>query len=412
MSTFTSRPSDATVALLWGDRWWISGCPEPLVFGSTDRATAALIGYFEDHGRPARLRLLFQSSSFASVAIECPNGNRATLQAALQHEYPALADQMHAWSYEPIFGGRTLLHFEREPVLLGLVEALQNHGLSVEGAWPLATVLNLLPDDWPETGALTAIAVADGLSAIFKHTPAGAREVETASGDQAAELVATTVQRIHEREDTSLYLASLDHAGARLCDQVTQLECPGRSDLQWGDVARAAQTLSLKNPNQLLPTESRLSAARIVTGATAVAFVGALLLGALLAKETIAQHNVALREGAIIQRLRTEVASLRKNETEIRQLQTQLAATKPGRIACAALMQAITRNLPEQVVLTALHADRDGFRLSGGVSGAGLTTKSWDSWVDQLKVAGLAWELVPSAATAPTADFTLKGVWR
>lgn len=412
MSTFTSRPSDATVALLWGNRWWISGCPEPLVFGSTDRAADTLIGHFEEHGRPARLRLLFQSSSFASVAVECPNGNRTTLQAALQHEYPALADQMHAWSFEPIFGGRTLLHFEREPVLLGLVEALRQHGLALEGAWPLATVLNLLPDDWPETGALTSIAVADGLSTIFKHTPAGVREVETASGDQAAELVATTVQRIHEREDAALYLASFDQAGARLSDQMAQLDCPGRLDLEWSDVARAAQTLSLKHPNQLLPIESRLSAMRIVTGATVVVFVGALVLGALLAQETIAQRNLALNEGAVVHRLRTEVVSLRKNETEIHQLQAQLGATKHGRVACAALMRAITRNLPEQVVLTAIHADRDGFRLSGGVSGAGLTVKSWDSWVDQLRAPALAWELASSAATTPTADFTLKGVWR
>jgi Tfp pilus assembly protein PilN len=400
------------VALLWGDRWWISGCPEPLVFGSTDRAADALIGHFEERGSPTRLRLLFQSPSFASVAVECPNGNRATLQAALQHEYPALADQMRAWSYEPIFGGRTLLHFEREPVLFGLVETLQKQRFAVEGAWPLASVLNLLPDDWPETGALTAIAVADGLSTIFKHTPAGVREMETAGGDQAAELVATTIQRVHEREDTALYLASFDQAGARLCEQLAPLECPGRSDLQWDDVARAAQTLSLKHPNQLLPTESRLSATRIATGATVVAFVGALVLGALLAQETIAQRNVARHQGVVVQRLRTEVASLRENEAEIRQLHAQLAAAKPSRVACAALMRAITRNLPEQVVLTALHADRDGFRLSGGISGAGLTAKSWDSWVDQLKVAGLAWELAPSAAAVPTADFNLKGVWR
>lgn len=412
MSTFTSPPSDPAVALLWGDRWWVSGCPEAIPFGQTNRAADALLNYFEAHGRPARLRLLFQSSSFVSVAIDCPNGNRATLQAALQHEHPALANQGCAWSYEPIFGGTTLLHFEPEPVLLGLVAALRQHDLVIEGAWPLASALNLLPDDWPETGALTAIAVADGLTAIFKHTPAGARTMETASGDQAAELVASTVQRVHERDDTSLYLASFDEAGARLHEQVSHLEHSGCVDLSWDDVARRAQTLSAKHPNQLLPAENRLSPQCVVTGATAVALVAALVLGGLLAREVVTQRRVALQEGSVVQRLRTDIESLRRNEAEIRQLRTQLAAAGSGHLACAALMRAIARELPEQVVLTSLHADHDGFRLAGGVSATGLTTKGWETWVDQLKTPGMAWELASPEPMPPTADFTLRGVWR
>lgn len=407
-----SLPSDVTVALLWGDRWMVSGLPGPIVFGEIGRAAKTLLGHFGERGRPGRLRLLFQPPGLVSVAVDCPNGNRATLQAALQPEHPVVADPARAWSHEPIIGGTTLLHFERAPSLFGLVAELQARGVAVEGAWPLASALVLLPEESPDIVALTVVAVAGGQTLVVRYTPAGSREVETAGGEQAGVLLQSTMRRVREAGDCSLSLVTLDDAGARLREQFAQHEDAGNGHLHWEDLVGVARILPAAHPGQLLPRRARLDARRVVAGVSALALAAAGVFGFLTVRETAALRAAAAHEAVAVGRLRSEVAALRRNQAEVQQLRAELAAARPGRIACAALMRTVTRELPPQVVLTTLHADRDGFRVAGGVSGSGLTGKAWEHWLDQLKTPGVDWELVPPVPVPPAAEFTLKGVWR
>ncbi|WP_145928673.1 hypothetical protein OH491_01570 [Termitidicoccus mucosus] len=411
---FTSRPSDPTVALLWGDRWWIDGHPEPIVFGEPGHAFKVLLAHFAEHGKPAKLRLIYQPPSLVSVPVQCPNGSRATLQAALQAEYPSIAQAECAWSYEPIIGRRneTLLHYEPEPGLLPLVEALREQAVAVEGAWPFATALNLVPEDWPDTGALTVVAVADNQSAVFRHTSEGRREFQSATGVAAAELVATTVQQAFEREDAALYMVSFDEAGTRLTTQVAGAEPFGRADLTCRDVIRAALALSLTQPNQLLPAPMRLTGNRLVTGLTTVVLLAAGVLGAQFVRDTLAQRDHAEQQTTRIEQLRAEVASLRKNEIEIRQLQTQLAAfTSHGRIG-EKFLQSLVRRLPAQVVLTRVQANDNGFTLTGGISGPGLVEPDWRAWCETLQRGKPPRQFAEPAGTPPDSDFVMKGIWQ
>jgi hypothetical protein len=412
MSTFTSRPSDPAVALLWGDRWWISGRSEPVVFGPISRAADALRAVFAEAGRPPRLRIIYQPSFLTSVPVNCPNSSKSTVRAALQDEHPSLANVACAWGHEPIFGGSTLLHCETEPELFLLVRSLEDSGVPVEGVWPLATVLNLIPREWPDTGALTVAAAAAERALVFQHRPDGTREVHDAAGEESAALLAATVQHAFERDDATLYIVALDEAALRLSAQVAKLDRPGRTDLGWDDVVRAAGTLSLRQPNQLLPAPSRIGANRAVTGIAVAALVTAGVLGVQIARGQIAERQTAARRIEATKALRVEVAQLRDREAEVNELTAEVSALTPSRAACAALLRAIARSLPPQIVLTNLRTDRDGFTVAGGVSGPGLTEKDWKSWIDSLQPPGGAWQLAGPAAVMPAADFALKGVWR
>ena len=254
MSTSTSRQFDPRVALLWGDRWWIEDHNEPVEFGDIARAAEALVTHFAPAERPLRLRLIYQPGFLAAECMACPQGNRATLKLALGDAYPALASEDRAWGFEPIVGGRdrfaTLLYHETQPALYALVERLQAAGIEVESAWPLPSLLNLLPEDWPETGALTVVAVAANQTLVYRHTPEGRREVETAVGAPAQVLAFVTVRDTLAR-GTALYLATTIPATHRRA--VASARCAAGS-------ARALAAHGCSNPDAL-PEASRPVAA-------------------------------------------------------------------------------------------------------------------------------------------------------
>ena len=163
MSIFISRPSEPRTALLWGDRWWFAGTGASCEFSQLADAAEVLAEHFANEPKPVRLRLIFQPDALETVAVACPQGNRATLAAALAAEFPALANPAHAWSHEPVLPGggefSTLLHFETIPALRELATQLAIRGLAVDSAWPLATFLSALPDEWTESGAITVVAL-------------------------------------------------------------------------------------------------------------------------------------------------------------------------------------------------------------------------------------------------------------
>ena len=221
----------AKVALLWGDRWWIEGRDEPVLVADPARAAETLLTALGD-ARPARLRLLYQARSFVSIAATCPMAGRSTIRDALQEEHPALAREDCTWGYEPIAvgpqSGATLLHYETEPGLRALVSTLHAAGIAVEGAWPLASALNLVPADWPDTGALTVVAVADGQTFVYRHTSGGVREAHRVSGDGAATLASQIAREASERADTALHVVAFDAVGEHLAAHEGASDLRGR----------------------------------------------------------------------------------------------------------------------------------------------------------------------------------------
>jgi hypothetical protein len=83
---------------------------------------------------------------------------------------------------------------------------------------------------------------------------------------------------------------------------------------------------------------------------------------------------------------------------------------RPGAVACGALLRALPRELPPQIVLTRVRADDRTFTVEGGVASAGLTHAAWRAWQTAVGAETHPWRLAEAAM--PGAAFTLKGQWR
>lgn len=410
---FTSLQSDAKVALLWGDRWWLEGRDEPVTVAEPTRAADTLLAAFGDT-RPARLRLLYQPRAFVSIAATCPMAGRSTIRDALQEEHPALGREDCAWGYEPIAvgpqSGATLLHYETEPGLRALVSALHAAGIAVEGAWPLASALNLVPRDWPDTGALTVVALAEGQTFVYRHTPAGQREAQAISGDAAATLAAQTAREASERADTALHLVALDQTGRQLATTLIAIDDPGGKVVGWPRLIEAARTLAPHQPNQMLAASTWWATSRVVQSATVALLLASAVLGGEQAWRGRERQRLATAHAAEAAILSRDAAGLRANETEANRLREEIASLRPGPVACGALLRALPRELPSSIVLTRVRADERGFAVEGGVAGNPVAAAAWRNWQSALRAQTHPWTL-PEAAL-PAADFTLKGQWR
>lgn len=401
-----------TTVLLWGDRWWIEGRIMPAIFGELPRAASTLLAEFGD-SRPSRVRLIYQPSSLVATSVACPNGSRAILRAALGDEFPALTNDALAWGFEPIVGGQdrfaTVLYRETAPGLYPLVEALRTAGIEVEGVWPLSTLLNQAPEDWPDSGALTVLAVAAGQALVYRHTPEGLREVHSSAGPEAEAFVGATISTALARGTVALYVAALDEAGQQLAARFAPSDAALRF-VPWSRLVRAARSLSVRQPTQLLPPPALLHPNRLIAAAAVAALLATLALGALTAREALQRRMASTEHEQEGRRLRAAITRLQTNEREIARLRTEIASLTPARMACAELLRALARTRPPQVVLTRLHADQSEFSISGGIAGPGLTEPAWREWVTTSLATSSASKLA-AVPRVPSADFSLKGRW-
>lgn len=401
-----------TTVLLWGDRWWIEGRTTPAIFGDLSRAAETLLAEFGD-SRPSRVRLIYKPSSLVATSVVCPNGNRAILRAALGEEFPALTNDALAWGFEPIVGGRdryaTVLYREADPGLYPLVEALRTAGIEIEGVWPLPTLLNHVPDDWPDSGALTVLAIAAGQALVYCHTPEGTREVQGATGPETETLIGATISDALVRGTVALYVAALDEDGERLAARFASSDTSLRM-VPWSRLALVTRSLSVRQPTQLLPPPALLHPNRVTATATVAALLATFALGALTARDMMQRRVASAEHDHERRKLQNAITRLQANEREIAQLRAEIVTLTPSRMACAELLRALTRNRPPQVVFTRLQADQEGFVVTGGVAGTGLTETAWRDWVTASLAASPLWKFA-AVPPAPSADFSLKGRW-
>ncbi len=414
MSIFTSPPSDTLVALLWGDCWWTSESAEPILLRETSEATSTLLDSLDHQSASKRIRLIYQPDHLVSEAIECPNGNRSTLQSALQSDYPALADPKLAWSFEPINEGSntTLLHYETQPGLLTLIDELTASGFEVEGVWPLASVLNFVPVDWPETGALTVLAIAYQRTLVYRHTPAGIRQVNTSREDAAAKLAASSIQQAHNSDTTAFYFICLDTSGEVLEPQIAHWNPSERTTLKWPRLVEVTRSLPLTHSNQLIPPPARFTTFRVVNGATAAALILVAILAVQIGFKLLNQNEITALQRAEIEALRPEVEELQAREAEFKQLEAKLARFESSPTSYGKFLKSVGKQLPTSLVLTRLQIDATGFTLTGGVTDTNAVASDWSRWTDQLTFDSAPWRLSANIIEVPSTDFLVRGNWR
>ncbi len=403
-------PKSSRVALLWGDRWWIEGRTEPVVFSDIAQAAATLLAAFAGD-RPARLRLIHQPAFLAAESVNCPKGDRATLQAALGEQYPALFSEDRAWGFEPIVGGRehysTVLYHETQPGLYDVVRVLEDAGLEVEGAWPLATLLNLVPEEWPDSGALTVVAVADNQTLVYRHTPGGKREVQTMIGEEAGSVALEALRSTLARTDTALNVAALDSAGEQLLTKLPPLDVPRLRVASSGRLVAAAKTLPRRQPTQLLPVTALFNPSRALVAASLLIGLTAFGLAGEYAHAEWKRQRETATQAADLAAVQAEIAAKRQAQGELAAVRATAEAGAAAAPVFAPWLRSLGTRMPREVVLTRLRADREKFTVEGGVTHPPAEA-DWRAWLKSLAPAGGRWVLA-EVAGVPLADFRLSG---
>ena len=408
---FISRPSEPLTVLLWGDHWWFAGTGASVEFSDLEQAVEVLVARYADEPKPVRLRLVFQPDALETVAVACPQGDRATLAAALAEEFPSLRIPGCAWSHEPVvpMGGEfaTLLHFETQPGLLGLATRLAQRGLAVDSAWPLATFLHTLPGEGSEAGAVTVVALQAQRAVAYRHPADGVRTALLWHGESSVADVGAWLGDVLARHtEEAVLLVCADEKTASALGALVGVEgYPGVEQVTLHEALARTVLLPRYHPAQLLPRTSAVTAQRTLMAASVALLIAAGWSGGAYGHDFVARQVAVKDQQARLTALRGEVAQLRENAAEIAALRRSLDGGAVGP-PCGALLEKISTTLPAQVTLTSLRITGRSWALDGWVApGAGL--RAGEEWRTRLAPPGAPW----TAETKPGAGgfFSLTG---
>ena len=394
--------------LLWGDRWWLSDSPEPLPFAGFEEAARVLAAHLGL--KHAKLRLIYQPDTLATVATPCPKGSRTTLVAALAPSFPTLGTADHAWSHEPILAKgdsfATLLHFEREPRLEVLLAQLAAQGIAVETVWPLPTFLHALPDEWSESGAMTIVALSPDRVCGYRHSADGERSAPAWSGENAlAEFGAWLSDIFVRNPDEPILLVGDPDAAAALEPHAAPSERPNVKWLPLTEALARRVVLPRHHPAQLLAPMPVITLQRAVVAASLAFLALAGWSGAAYAHDILAWRTADADREIRKQALRTEVAHLQGNAAEITRLRETLSrvAVRPP---AGALLQKIAATTPREVACDTLSVTSGGFALNGHLAPS-APAGAGEAWRARLTDPGWTLDLKP----ARDGGFTLIGTF-
>jgi len=411
---YISRPSDPRTVLLWGDRWWFAGSGASCEFTNLTHAAEVLAAHFAGEPKPVRLRLVYQPDAFESVAVACPNGDRATLAVALAAEFPALANPGHAWSHEPVMadghGHSTVLHFETEPGLLTLALRLAQLGLAVDSAWPFATFLHALPEEWTDSGAVTVVALQAGRAVAYRHPSDGGRTAQTWHGDSTVAQVGQWLAGIfaEEAEEPVLLVTPDPETAGGLESYLAPEERPGLEFVRLADALGRRVVLPRYHPAQLLPRGSAITAQRAVIAASVALLLAAGWAGFVYGRDWRAVQAEAETRAARLVSLRSEVAHRRENASEITALRSLVEGGSAGP-PYGAFLQKISATLPPEIALASLRIAGRNIEL-GGWTAPTAPAGALERWRGRLAPPDAPW----TAAVRPGVGgaFTLTGAFR
>lgn len=408
---FTSRPSDPRTVLLWGERWWLPDRGPSAPIQNVAHAAELLAEFFAEEPKPVRLRLIYQPDTLESVAVACPQGTRPVVAACLAAEYPALAHPDRAWGHEPILptgdGFSTIIHFETEPQLLDLATRLARLGLAVDSAWPLATFLHALPDEWTDSGAVTVVAAQAGRAVVYHHPADATRAVHSWHGDSALTDAGQWLAAILAENpgEPVLLVCSDTEVSEALASFIGEGERPNLESLSLDEAIGRRVTLPRYHPAQLLPRPPTVTVQRLAVAASIALLCAAGWAGFTQGRDWLAVRTELDGRQARLGTLRAEAAHLGQNAAEIASLRS-LFEGGAGGAPCGALLRALSIQPPAEVVLTSLRIARKDFEVSGWVAPtapAGLLER----WRQAIAPAGSPWTV--SLHPSPNGAFTASG---
>lgn len=401
--------------LLWGNHWWLPHHKLPVPFTDLSLAADQLAAAWPDQSR--QIRIIYQPDEFATVPVACPNGNRHTLALALAEEHPVVRHPGHVWSYEPIVVSgesfATLLHYETEPALFGLVHRLREHKFAVKAVWPMATWLNALPPELSPSGAMTVCAIQPDRFCLYRHSADGNRAVRVGHDGDSLTAVSAHLSQLPNQAETEyiLFVTTDDTLVERLTEQIQldDKQIVGISLLH-NALAKPA-TLGTRHPAQLLPPVPMITAPKLISLVTLLCLLAALGMSASPLRALVsrfADHESIQQEK---QTLRTEIAQLKENEKKLLHWQSLADSQGADPLPWVQLLQSLTVDFPEEIVLTRLRADRSGFKIEGGVIEK-IADEEWSKWQQSLQLKDARWSWENDTAPPTQKAFTLKGQWQ
>ena len=411
---FISRPSEPRTVLLWGDRWWFAGTGVSAEFADLGGAVEVLVAHYANEPKPVRIRLIFQPDALETEPVACPQGDRATLAAALAGEFPSLCNPQCAWSHEHVLpmGGdfATLLHFETTPGLITLATELSRRGLAVESAWPMATFLHALPKEWSDSGAVTVVAVQAQRAVAYRHPADGVRSVPVWLGESAVAEVGEWLGELlaQSPEEPVLLVCADGETATALGSFVSAEGYPGVEQITLNEALARPGPFPRYHPAQLLPRTPLFTAQRFLLAASIAFLLAGVWMGTGIVRTSLAERAATRDQQARLTALRTEVAQLRENAAEISALRRSLEGGAAGP-PCGALLEAVATTVPASITLTSLRITGRTVAIEGWVA-PGTAPTAVEDWRSRLAPANAPWTVAAKAGAAGA--FTLNGGFR
>jgi hypothetical protein len=363
--------------------------------------------------KPTSLRLIYQPHDLLMHPVECPNAGRRAIQQALAHEHPAITTDVVAWAFQRLEptakGAQTLLSFERTPLLARFVTDLEKIKIRLDGAFPLMTLLELLPA-FESSGFAIGIAHTETTALVHCRDESGARSVHTFEGPGADSRTVSFIGQF--TEDTSRHPAlSVLYDPPHQWPFSSLTATTTVSPLALMDFLPEAARIPLKDPSNLLPASAIPSPNALAYLAAAACL--AVSLG-LIAKHELAQAD-ARSQAAVkeIQRaqLADDITQRRSTVTVMDRAARLTADVGHSPAGLAVLLRSFDEALPRELTLISLRQSAESFTIEGTAhAGIGDKEGPYFAFFDAMGEATRPWKITTKRpATLASADFSISG---
>lgn len=352
----------------------------------------------------AAIRIIYHPSSLDVHPVPCPPASRTRLRAVFASDYPALNLPQAVWSAEPPRrsldegGYTTILYLDNRSRLRRLVEAFTQRGISVEGVWPLLTLVESTPP-CNEGEFLTAVAIGRH-SLVACASPAGSRYFRLQSQGEVEQKAASDINAALSLFDGAtlppgLLLIEQETTAGSLRDSVRELAL---TEITVADFLGGACRLRSGSFSDFLPRTPffarRAVMARFAAAAGLVFMLGAAWLvhnsreGAELARR---HRTASLAEQAQLQRL---VETHRALKARIDGIDRELRLIETAPAAHAQLLLALAHATPPTISLESVSITGPEFTIKGRIlDGFGTTHSPLTAFIQALNAPDTPWRL-------------------
>lgn len=382
--------------------------------GDTTAAIASFLAALDP--KPGQVQLIYQPTGLDPLPTPCVRGSRHVVAKTLARSHPNIANPTSTWAlltplpFEASY--TSLLFLESKNRIPRLASALEDAGIALRGAWPLAALLDALPElSRPDSLAICLVS-SDSAAAVYARQPEATRTFALFHDVGARASVPAQLNTCLSTFDSdNLPPVLVFHHGDpwHLPDDFTEFGAPTVAPLS--ALLDAADGLSIKAASNYLPPVTSIPWNRIVQFLAVCGLVAAAALGAMYWLDWRKLQEDALRRAAVADALRVEITHLNSNREQITTNLAFADSVTSDSSYVASLLETLVKSIPEEITLHSLTTTDSGFTVSGTVhEGLGLASGPYPKLLAALARPDAPWTLsaeTPQKLEAPA--FTISG---